>query len=131
MFYFSRRVPKALQTQFDRTRVVACLHTRSAAQARKLATVLSVQLETRALADRVRVNCLCPGTVDTPWIARLAGDGADREERMTTMAERQALGRLGTPEEIAAAIAFLASHEASFITGSVIMADGGMTIVPR
>ncbi|WID95123.1 SDR family oxidoreductase [Bosea vestrisii] len=83
------------------------------------------------LAGRVRVNCLCPGTVDTPWIARLAGDGVDREERMTAMAERQVIGRLGRPDEIAAAIAFLASHEASFITGAVIMADGGMTIAPR
>jgi 2-keto-3-deoxy-L-fuconate dehydrogenase len=80
------------------------------------------------LAGKVRVNCLCPGTVDTPWIARLAGDGADREERMTTMAERQAIGRLGTPDEIAATVAFLASYEASFITGSIVMADGGMTI---
>ncbi|CAN7378202.1 SDR family oxidoreductase [Bosea sp. LjRoot90] len=83
------------------------------------------------LAGKVRVNCLCPGTVDTPWIARLAGDGADREERLTAMAGRQAIGRLGTPEEIAAAIAFLASNEASFITGSVMLADGGMTIAPR
>jgi hypothetical protein len=45
VFYFSRRVPKSLQPQFDRSRVVACLHTRSAAHARKLASALSVQLE--------------------------------------------------------------------------------------
>lgn len=90
---------------------------------------------TRALAvefaGRIRVNCLCPGTVDTPWIERLAGEGADREQRMAAMAGRQAIGRLGTPDEIAAAIAFLASDEASFITGSILMADGGMTITAR
>ncbi len=83
------------------------------------------------LAGKVRVNCLCPGTVDPPWIARLAGDGDDREERMAAMAGRQAIGRLGTPEEIASVVVFLASPEAGFIIGSVIMADGGMTIAPR
>jgi 2-keto-3-deoxy-L-fuconate dehydrogenase len=83
------------------------------------------------LAGQIRVNCLCPGTIDTPWIARLAGEGADREQRMAAMAGRQAIGRLGTPDEIAAAIAFLASDEASFITGAILMADGGMTITPR
>lgn len=83
------------------------------------------------LAGQVRVNCLCPGTIDTPWIARLAGDGADRDARMAAMAGRQIIGRLGTPDEIAAAVAFLASSDASFITGSVIMADGGMTMAPR
>ncbi len=90
---------------------------------------------TRALAiefaGAVRVNCLCPGTIDTPWIARLAGNGADRDERMAAMAKRQAIGRLGTPDEIAAAVAFLASEDASFMTGAILTADGGMTIAPR
>lgn len=89
---------------------------------------------TRALAiefaGRVRINCICPGTVDTPWIARLVGDGADRDERMAAMAGRQAIGRLGAPGEIAAAVAFLASEDASFITGAILTADGGMTIAP-
>lgn len=83
------------------------------------------------LAGRVRVNCLCPGTIDTPWITRLAGDGADRDERMAAIAGRQAMGRLGTPGEIAAAVAFLAFEDASFITGAILTADGGMTIAPR
>uniref|UniRef100_A0A9E8CLC5 SDR family oxidoreductase n=1 Tax=Bosea sp. NBC_00436 TaxID=2969620 RepID=A0A9E8CLC5_9HYPH len=83
------------------------------------------------LAGTVRVNCLCPGTVDTPWIARLVGEGDDRDERLAAMAGRQPMDRLGMPSEIAAAVAFLASHDASFITGAVIMADGGMAIGAR
>lgn len=47
------------------------------------------------------------------------------------MPGRQATGRLGTPDEIAAAVAFLASEDASFITGAILTADGGMTIAPR
>ncbi|MBZ6077621.1 SDR family NAD(P)-dependent oxidoreductase [Microvirga puerhi] len=86
---------------------------------------------TRALAvelapNGIRVNCLCPGTVQTPWIERLVGNDAGAEERRTSLATRQVLNRIGAPEEIAAAVAFLLSEEASFITGSVIMADGGM-----
>lgn len=65
-----------------------------------------------------------------PWIARLVGDGAGRDERMAAMADRQAIGRLGAPDEIAPAVAFLASEDASFITGAILTADGGMTIAP-
>ncbi len=50
---------------------------------------------------------------------------------MAAVAGRQATGRLGTPDEIAAAVAFLASEDASFITGAILTADGGMTIAPR
>jgi NAD(P)-dependent dehydrogenase (short-subunit alcohol dehydrogenase family) len=86
---------------------------------------------TRALAVElapagVRVNCLCPGTVQTPWIDRLVGDGEEAPARLSRMQGRQLLGRLGAPDEIAAAVAFLASDDASFITGSILTADGGM-----
>jgi NAD(P)-dependent dehydrogenase (short-subunit alcohol dehydrogenase family) len=91
---------------------------------------------TRALAaelapDGIRVNAICAGTVDTPMIrpllaARGRGD-LDLGAKLT--AERYPLGRIGTAEEIARAALFLASDEASFITGSIITADGGMTIV--
>ncbi len=49
---------------------------------------------------------------------------------MAAMAKRQAMDRVGTPDEIAAAVAFLASEDASFITGAILTADGGMTIAP-
>jgi 2-keto-3-deoxy-L-fuconate dehydrogenase len=84
---------------------------------------------TRALAvdhvnDGVRVNAVCPGTVDTPWVRRLVADAGESLEELTA---RQPLGRLGTPEEVAEAVAYLASDSAGFVTGSVFVIDGGLT----
>ena len=82
---------------------------------------------TRALAvdhvgDGIRVNAVCPGTVDTPWVQRLVDDIG---ESLDALKARQPLGRLGTPEEIADAILYLAAAE--FVTGSVLVIDGGLT----
>ena len=82
---------------------------------------------TRALAkelgpSHIRVNCVAPGVIDTEMNAHLSP--ADLE----ALGEETPLGRIGTPEEAAAAICFLASEQASFITGQVLLADGGMTI---
>ena len=84
---------------------------------------------TRALAidhvaDGIRVNAVCPGTVDSPWVRRLVEESG---ESLDDLRARQPLGRLGTPEEIAEAIAYLASDAAGFVTGSVFVIDGGMT----
>jgi NAD(P)-dependent dehydrogenase (short-subunit alcohol dehydrogenase family) len=84
---------------------------------------------TRALAldhvgDRVRVNCICPGTVDSPWVRRLLDDVG---EPLDALVARQPMGRLGTPEEIAAAVLYLASDAAAFMTGSAMVIDGGLT----
>lgn len=73
----------------------------------------------------IRVNCVCPGGIDTRVTQILAGDRADELRR--TMAAVHPLQRMGSAEEIAAAIAFLASDEASFITGAALVADGGLT----
>ena len=78
---------------------------------------------------RIRVNAVCPGTVLTPMIERLVtarGDG-DRDQGMAMTVAKYPLGRLGDPAEIAAVAAFLASDEASFVTGQALTADGGMT----
>jgi len=84
---------------------------------------------TRALAvdhvdDGVRVNAVCPGTVDTPWVRRLVEESGESLDELTA---RQPLGRLGTPEEVADAVAYLASDAAGFVTGSVFVIDGGLT----
>jgi NAD(P)-dependent dehydrogenase (short-subunit alcohol dehydrogenase family) len=91
---------------------------------------------TRALAaelapERIRVNAICAGTVDTPMVRPLlAARGAgDLELGAKLTAERYPLGRIGTADEIARAALFLASDESSFITGTVLTADGGMTVV--
>jgi 2-keto-3-deoxy-L-fuconate dehydrogenase len=84
---------------------------------------------TRALAvdhvrDGVRVNAVCPGTVDSPWVRRLVEEAG---ESLDELQARQPLGRLGTPDEIAEAVAYLASDAAGFVTGSVFVIDGGLT----
>ena len=84
---------------------------------------------TRALAvdhvrDGVRVNAVCPGTVDSPWVRRLVDEAG---ESLDELRARQPLGRLGTPDEIAEAVAYLASDAAGFVTGSVFVIDGGLT----
>ena len=84
---------------------------------------------TRALAldhvaDRVRVNCICPGTVDSPWVRRLLDEAG---ESLDALVARQPMGRLGTPEEIAAAVLYVASDAAAFMTGSALVLDGGLT----
>ena len=74
----------------------------------------------------LRVNCICPGAIDTPMLRSIIDpDGmATYTDRMR---EEHLLGRFGEPSEIAAAVAFLASEDASFITGHALVVDGGFT----
>jgi NAD(P)-dependent dehydrogenase (short-subunit alcohol dehydrogenase family) len=80
------------------------------------------------VADGVRVNCVCPGTTLTPALAEKIAAAADPAAQEAAFVARQPLGRLARPDEIAAAIAYVASEEASFMTGSVLVLDGGMTM---
>ena len=73
----------------------------------------------------VRVNCVCPGRVETPFVAARIREYPDPEAAYREMAATQAIGRMGTPEEIAAAVLYLASDEAAFVTGSALVIDGG------
>jgi NAD(P)-dependent dehydrogenase (short-subunit alcohol dehydrogenase family) len=89
---------------------------------------------TRAMAadhahQGIRVNAICPGTVETEWIGKILSNSADPAADRRTMEQRQLDGRMGSPEEVAAGIAFLASDEARFVNGSIFVMDGGMTAV--
>lgn len=78
------------------------------------------------LADGVRVNCVNPGTVDTPWVSRLLADAADPESERIALNARQPHGRLVSPTEVASAVVYLASPLSRSTTGTSIAVDGGM-----
>lgn len=74
----------------------------------------------------IRVNTITPGPTDTPGLSGLVADPEQAEGFKRQLAAQVPLGRLGRPEEIAAAVAFLASEQSSFITGSSLYVDGGL-----
>lgn len=90
-----------------------------------LTRAMSVDLAPRG----IRVNALAPGTVFTPLMEPMltARGGGDLERGLAMTIAKYPIGRLGTPEDIAAAALFLASDESAFVTGAVLAADGGMT----
>ena len=77
----------------------------------------------------IRVSAVCPGPTLTPFARRRMEESADPEAEAAAFAARLPVGRFAEPKEIASAIAFLASDEASFITGSVLDVDGGNNLV--
>jgi NAD(P)-dependent dehydrogenase (short-subunit alcohol dehydrogenase family) len=79
------------------------------------------------VGEGVRVNCIAPGTVDTPWIDRITAGYDDPVEARAKMEARQPHGRLVTPEEIAAMAAYLASDESASCIGACMVVDGGVT----
>ena len=88
---------------------------------------------TRALAidhvkQGIRVNCVCPGTVDTPSLGERINANADPEEARRAFIARQPMGRLARAEEIAPVVVFLASDESVFATGQAFTVDGGIMI---
>lgn len=92
----------------------------------------AVQALTLALAadhvrDGIRVNCVAPGTTDTPWVGRLLAAADDPHAASEALRQRQPLGRLVSAEEVAHAIAYLASPLSGSTTGTVLAVDGGMS----
>jgi meso-butanediol dehydrogenase / (S,S)-butanediol dehydrogenase / diacetyl reductase len=79
------------------------------------------------VGEGIRINCIAPGTVDTPWIDRITAGYDDPAAARAAMEARQPHGRLVSPEEIAAIAAYLASDEAASVIGAVMVVDGGMT----
>lgn len=78
--------------------------------------------------DGIRANCICPGRVETPFVKARIDEYPDPEKAYQEMAATQAIGRMGTPEEIAAAALYLASDEAAFVTGTALLIEGGWTV---
>ncbi|CFN67046.1 short chain dehydrogenase [Bordetella pertussis] len=87
---------------------------------------------TRAMAldhatEGIRINCVAPGTIESPYFREIYARSDDPEALRASLAARQPMNRLGQPEEVARAIVFLASDDASFATGSTLVLDGGLT----
>jgi len=78
-------------------------------------------------AEGIRCNAVAPGTIDTPYFSAVLKNNANPADARKALEARQLLNRLGTPEEVAAAILFLAADESRFATGSILAIDGGMT----
>jgi len=78
--------------------------------------------------DGVTANCVCPGPTDTPMLQDVAEAHPDGEKVLEAMARAVPMKRLGKPEDVAAAVAFFASDEASFITGQTLSVSGGLTM---
>ncbi len=85
------------------------------------------QLAVEYAARGIRVNCVCPGTIDTPVLRRAMSMSGDPDGFLQMLLSGHPMNRIGRPEEIAAAVAFLASDQASFITGAILSVDGGYT----
>jgi 2-keto-3-deoxy-L-fuconate dehydrogenase len=90
--------------------------------------VLSLTLAMAAdhLREGIRVNCVNPGTADTPWMRRLLAATPDPQAELAALRTRQPSGRLVSAEEVAAAIAYLAGPSAASTTGTILAVDGGM-----
>jgi NAD(P)-dependent dehydrogenase (short-subunit alcohol dehydrogenase family) len=86
---------------------------------------LTRQMAVDFARDGIRVNAICPSDTDTPLIAALFPADADPDEEKRRLGEAIPMGRIAKPEEIAAAVAFLASDDARFITGAALPVDGG------
>ncbi len=78
---------------------------------------------------RIRVNAVSPGSIDTPGLSGLLGSSETGQQRLKNISNNVPLGRLGTPDEIAKAVVFLASDDASFVTGAELFVDGGFAQV--
>jgi 2-keto-3-deoxy-L-fuconate dehydrogenase len=90
---------------------------------------LTLAMAADHVGEGIRVNCVNPGTVDTPWVQRLLSAAPDAEAELAALRARQPLGRLVSADEVAAAVAYLASPLAAATTGAALAVDGGMQAV--
>jgi NAD(P)-dependent dehydrogenase (short-subunit alcohol dehydrogenase family) len=87
---------------------------------------LTLAMAADHVGEGIRVNAVTPGTADTPWVRRLLNAAPDPDAELTALKARQPLGRLVSADEVAAAIAYLASPLAASTTGTILAVDGGM-----
>ena len=87
---------------------------------------LTLAMAADHVREHIRVTCVTPGTVDTPWVSRLLQAAPDPEAERAALTARQPAGRLVSADEVAAAIAYLASPQAGAVTGMALAVDGGM-----
>jgi 2-keto-3-deoxy-L-fuconate dehydrogenase len=87
---------------------------------------LTLAMAADAVKEKIRVNCVNPGTADTPWIGRLLAQASDPAAERESLQARQPMGRLVSPEEVASAIIYLANPAQGSTTGTVLAVDGGM-----
>jgi len=87
---------------------------------------LTLAMAADHVREGIRVNCVTPGTVETPWVGRLLEAAGDPAAELAALRARQPLGRLVGPAEVAAAIAYLASPQNGATTGTALAVDGGM-----
>ena len=88
---------------------------------------LTLAMAADHIAEHIRVNCVTPGTADTPWIARLMQAAPDPAAERAALTARQPMGRMVSAAEVAAGIAYLASPLAGAVTGTALAVDGGMS----
>lgn len=100
---------------------------RQVAYATSKGGVLAMTLALAAdhVSDGIRVNCVCPAATDTPIIHRFADTQADRQRFLGTLSELSPMRRMARPDEVASVVSFLASDDASYLTGVAIPVDGG------
>ena len=132
------RVTRAALPHLRASKVAAVVNTSSVVattgvpeRAVYTATKGAVSALTRAMAadhvrEGIRINGVEPGTADTPWVGRLLDAAADSEAASVALKARQPMGRLVAPDEVANAIAYLASPLSSSTTGTMLAVDGGM-----
>ncbi|MEV5356378.1 SDR family NAD(P)-dependent oxidoreductase [Streptomyces sp. NPDC086081] len=87
---------------------------------------LTLAMAADHVREGIRVNCVDPGTVDTPWVGRLLDAAPDPAAERAALEARQPIGRLVSPAEVAGAIAYLASPSSGATTGTALAVDGGM-----
>ena len=87
---------------------------------------LTLAMAADHVKEGIRVNCVNPGTADTPWVARLLAQASDPVAERAALQARQPMGRLVSADEVASAISFLASPRQASTTGTILAVDGGM-----